>query len=96
MEKLLNLNNTISKDLFDSVEYPWDVLPNIKNYILEVIPTLGDEYIKLKERRQILVEEHKKIIHSLARRDADAAAEAINTHIAHQEQYVMSVIQSNK
>ena len=54
------------------------------------------EYIKLKERRQILVEEHKKIIHSLARRDADAAAEAINTHIAHQEQYVMSVIQSNK
>ena len=54
------------------------------------------EYIKLKERRQILVEEHKKIIHSLARRDADAAAEAINNHIAHQEQYVMSVIQSNK
>ncbi|MDY2627185.1 MAG: GntR family transcriptional regulator [Lachnospiraceae bacterium] len=54
------------------------------------------EYIKLKERRQILVEEHKKIIHSLARRDADAAAEAINTHIAHQEQYVMSVIQGNK
>ena len=54
------------------------------------------EYIKLKERRQILVEEHKKIIHSLARRDADAAAEAINTHIAHQEQYVMSVTQGNK
>ena len=54
------------------------------------------EYIKMKERRQILVEEHKKIIHSLARRDADVAAEATRTHIAHQEQYVMSVIQSNK
>lgn len=54
------------------------------------------EYIKLKERRRILVEEHKKIIHALARRDADAAAEATCTHISHQEQYVMSVIQSNK
>lgn len=54
------------------------------------------EYIKLKERRQILVEEHKKIIHSLARRDAEAATEATRAHIAHQEQYVMSVIQSNK
>ena len=54
------------------------------------------EYIKLKERRQILVEEHKKIIHSLARRDAEAATEATRAHISHQEQYVMSVIQSNK
>lgn len=54
------------------------------------------EYIKMKERRQILVEEHKKIIHSLARRDADVAAEATRIHISHQEQYVMSVIQSNK
>lgn len=48
-EKLLNLDNTIAKDLFDKVEYPWEVLPEIKNYILEIIPTLGSEYIKLKE-----------------------------------------------
>ncbi|MDD7389493.1 MAG: GntR family transcriptional regulator [Lachnospiraceae bacterium] len=54
------------------------------------------EYIKMKDRRQILVEEHKKIIHSLARRDVDAATEATRTHIAHQEQYVMSVIQGNR
>lgn len=54
------------------------------------------EYIKLKERRQILVEEHKKIIHALARRDGDAASDAISTHIAHQEQYVMSVIQGSR
>lgn len=54
------------------------------------------EYIKLKERRQILVEEHKKIIHCLARRDGDVAAEATRIHISHQEQYVMSVIQSNR
>lgn len=48
-EKLLNLDNTIAKDLFDKVEYLWEVLPEIKNYILEIIPTLGSEYIKLKE-----------------------------------------------
>ena len=51
------------------------------------------EYIKMRERRQILVEEHKKIIHALARKDDDAAAEATRIHISHQEQYVMSVIQ---
>lgn len=51
------------------------------------------EYIKMKERRQILVEEHKKIIRALARRDEVAAAEAISTHISHQEHYVMSMIQ---
>lgn len=50
------------------------------------------EYIKMKERRQILVEEHKKIIHALARRDANFAAEAACLHISHQEQYVMSMI----
>ena len=48
-EKLLNLDNTIAKDLLDKVEYPWEVLPEIKNYILEIIPTLGSEFIKLKD-----------------------------------------------
>ena len=54
------------------------------------------EYIKMRERRQVLVEEHRKIIHALAKKDGDAAAEAIHKHISHQEQYVMSMIQSNK
>lgn len=47
-EKILKLDDTIAKKLFDKVEYPWEVLPEIKNYILEIIPTLGSEYIKLK------------------------------------------------
>ena len=54
------------------------------------------EYIKMKERRQILVEEHKKIIYALARRNSEEAAEATRTHISHQEQYVMSEIQSKR
>lgn len=44
-EELLNLNATISKALFDEVEYPWEVLPKIKDYILKLIPSLGEDFI---------------------------------------------------
>ncbi len=48
-EKMLNMDATITKKLFDRVDYPWEVLPLISNYILEIIPTLGSDYIKLKD-----------------------------------------------
>lgn len=48
-EKMLNMDATISAPLFDRVNYPWKVLPLINNYILEIIPTLGSNYIKLKD-----------------------------------------------
>lgn len=47
--KMLNMDATITKKLFDRVNYPWEVLPLISNYILEIIPTLGSDYIKLKD-----------------------------------------------
>lgn len=47
-ENMLNMNATITKKLFDRVDYPWKVLPLIKDYILEIIPTLDSDYIKLK------------------------------------------------
>lgn len=47
-ENMLNMNATIAKNLFDRVDYPWEVLPLIKDYILEIIPTLDSDYIKLK------------------------------------------------
>ena len=56
---LLNLDATISKDLFERVEHPWEVLPLIKNYILELIPNLGDEYKELAEN--VFVHESVKI-----------------------------------
>lgn len=46
---LLNLEATIAKDLFVSCNYPWEVLPKIKEYILEIIPTLDNNYIKLSD-----------------------------------------------
>lgn len=46
-EKLLDFEQTIAKSLFENVEYPWEVLDKIKDFILEVGPTLpADKYDK--------------------------------------------------
>lgn len=46
---ILNLDATISKELFDGVNYPWEVLPKIKEYILMKGQTLGDDYLETSE-----------------------------------------------
>lgn len=48
-DELFNLEKTIAKDLFEKVDNSWEVLPLIKDYILEIIPSLGEDYNKLKE-----------------------------------------------
>lgn len=48
-ENLLNLDATIAKELFDGVNYPWEVLPLIKDFILKVGPTLSNDYILYKD-----------------------------------------------
>lgn len=46
---LLNLDATIAGELFEKVNHPWEVLPLIKDFILELIPVLGEEYEELEE-----------------------------------------------
>ena len=46
---LLNLDATIAGELFEKVNHPWEVLPLIKNFILELIPNLGEEYEEVEE-----------------------------------------------
>lgn len=48
-DSLLDLDKTISKSLFERVDNPWEVLPLIKAYILELIPSLSSDYIKYSE-----------------------------------------------
>ena len=48
-ENLLNLDATIAKEIFNEVNYPWEVLPLIKDFILKIGPTLSDEYILYKD-----------------------------------------------
>ena len=43
IEELYDLNETIAKDLFEGAAYPWEVLPKIKDFILELGKTLDPE-----------------------------------------------------
>ena len=40
IKDLLDLDQTIAKDLFGGKTYPWEVLPDIKDFILKLGPTL--------------------------------------------------------
>lgn len=42
LKGILDINKTISKDLFKETNYPWEVLPYIKDYII----TLGNNLDK--------------------------------------------------
>ena len=43
IEKLYDLNETIASDLMKSAKYPWDILPKIKEFILELGKTLPED-----------------------------------------------------
>lgn len=50
IENLYDLNETIAKDLFKDIEYPWEALPKIGSFILKLGETLSaDEYDKVGE-----------------------------------------------
>lgn len=40
---LYSLDETIAKDIFEGAVYPWEVLPKISNFILELGATLSEE-----------------------------------------------------
>ncbi len=41
---LYDLNETIAKDLFEGKTYPWEVLPEIGDFVMKLGETLSDEY----------------------------------------------------
>nr|WP_288695491.1 UDP-N-acetylglucosamine pyrophosphorylase [uncultured Dorea sp.] len=48
--KMYNLNETIAKDIFEGVTYPWEVLPKISDFIVKLGEALpADEYDKVGE-----------------------------------------------
>lgn len=48
-EEHLNLDATIAKDLFKECNYPWEVLPKVKDFILNLMPNLGSQYKEIEE-----------------------------------------------
>ena len=50
ISNLYDLNQTIAKEIFNGCEYPWEVLPKIKDFIIELGKSLpNDEYDKIGE-----------------------------------------------
>lgn len=50
IKNLYDLNETIAKDLFDGLTYPWEALPKISEFIMKLGNTLSaDEYDKVGE-----------------------------------------------
>ena len=43
VKALYNLEETIAKDIFEGVTYPWEVLPKISAFIVELGNTLSEE-----------------------------------------------------
>ncbi|MDD3402669.1 MAG: UDP-N-acetylglucosamine pyrophosphorylase [Hespellia sp.] len=43
VKEMYSLNETIAKDIFEGVTYPWEVLPKIGAFILELGETLSEE-----------------------------------------------------
>ena len=49
-KELLDLNHTIAKDYLQGHQYPWTILPEIKNYIIDLGNKLNkEEFNEIKE-----------------------------------------------
>ena len=50
IKNLYNLEETIAKDIFEDLTYPWEVLPKIKEFIITLGERLNkDDYEKVGE-----------------------------------------------
>ncbi len=50
IKELFNLEETMARDLFEKYTYPWEVLPNISDFVLKLIETLDmNIYEKIEE-----------------------------------------------
>lgn len=49
IERLLDLKETVAAELFEGKTYPWEVLPEIKDFILKLGKTLDPEEYEYKE-----------------------------------------------
>jgi len=49
VSNLYDLEHTIAAPLLSKVEYPWEALKDIKTFIQEIGPTLGEDYVQKAE-----------------------------------------------
>ena len=59
-----SLDQTIAKDIFNGVTYPWEVLPKISSFILELGATLSeDEYEKRGDNGPAIIGKDAEVRH---------------------------------
>lgn len=63
IKNLYNLDETIAKDLFEGAEYPWEALPKISDFIMELGNTLSEEEYE-KRGEDIWVAKSAKVAES--------------------------------
>lgn len=56
---IINYDMEMIKKLFKNKDYPWEVFPFLKEYILEMVSNLGNEYIEIK--KNVFVDKDAKI-----------------------------------
>ena len=49
IKNLYDLDHTLAKDYLLGFTYPWEALKGIKELILKLGPTLGEDYMEVKE-----------------------------------------------
>lgn len=50
IDKYLDVNRTLAQFLFDGIDYPWEVLPRIESFIMQLGPMLpADEFDRIGE-----------------------------------------------
>ena len=59
---MYDLEHTLAKDYLSQFTYPWEALKGIKDFILQLGPTLGDEYEEVSEH--VWVHKTAKVFHS--------------------------------
>ena len=59
-KNLFNMEETIAKDIFEDCDYPWEVLPKIKDFIVELGNTL-DVSVYEKRGENIWVAKSAKV-----------------------------------
>ncbi|MFR7758855.1 MAG: UDP-N-acetylglucosamine pyrophosphorylase, partial [Christensenellales bacterium] len=51
IKELLDLTKTIAAPLFEGKTYPWEVLPDIKDFIIEVGNTLPEDELEQRSEK---------------------------------------------
>ena len=62
INELYDLDHTLAKSYLEQYTYPWEALKGIKDFILSIGPTLGDEYEEVQP--QVWVHKTAKVFSS--------------------------------